>query len=89
MLTLSRFCLKQEACFANLLEGFLARASARKAVILECAELTNGNVSQLAVAFGEPPDSDPAALFGLLTAFVAAFDRAVAAVARKNLKAEV
>jgi hypothetical protein len=40
-------------------------------------------VAALAAFLGEPPDADPAALFGLLWGFATAFDRALAALAAK------
>ncbi len=40
-------------------------------------------MAALAAFLGEPPDADPAALFGLLWGFATAFDRALAALAAK------
>lgn len=54
--------------------------------LIKCS--TQARVTALALFLGEPPETDPAALFGLIWGFATTFDRAFAALAAKTAAAE-
>jgi hypothetical protein len=47
---------------------------------------TQAALMELATFLGEPADSDPAHIFGLIWSFVTGFDRAFVKVARSDFK---
>eukprot|EP00884_Botryococcus_braunii_P013190 jgi/Botrbrau1/21872/Bobra.0249s0003.1 len=74
----------EECSFSQVLEHFLDKARPRRDALLRRSEAVQKEVRQLAEFLGEPAESDPAAIFGLVWAFAQAFDAAYLTIAKRQ-----